>query len=241
MNNFYWAEQDYQFILSQNSEFFGNYKEKADQDKSNGNFQAAIENYKLAIQNLGDNRDLLESKAWAYHSLSKYDSALMDFKHVNELYPDHLSYFNMAYTYDLMGNVKESIKNYSKCIELKNDYYLAYNNRGYEYYRLKKIKEAEADYTKSIDLKEDYSLSHYNRGLLYYETKKYVKAVADYKNALKFAENGADINYSLALAHDKLKNKQEAIDAYNEFLKLATENDSLRIIYATERITDLGK
>jgi tetratricopeptide (TPR) repeat protein len=240
-NKFYLAEQDYQFILSQNSEFYGNYKAKADQEKVNGNFQAAIENYKLALQHLGDNREILESKAWTYHSLSQYDSALTDFKHVCELYPDHLSFFNIAYTLDLMDNVKESIENYSKCIELKKDYYLAYNNRGYEYYRLKKNKEAEADYTKSIDLKEDYSLSHYNRGLLYYENKKYLKAIEDFKNALKFADNGLDINYSLALANDELKNKQEAINAYNEFLKLAPENDSIRITYATERIADLSK
>jgi tetratricopeptide (TPR) repeat protein len=241
INNSALAEQDYQFIKNQNSEFFGNYKEKAEKEKNLGNFQAAVENYKLAIQELGESRELLESKAWVYHSLSKYDSAFIDFKRVCEIYPDYLSFFNVAYTLDLLDSVKESLGNYNKSIELKDDYYLSYNNRGYENYRLKKLKEAQADYTKSIDLKEDYFLSHYNRGLLYYETKKYAKAIIDYKNALKYAENGLEINYSLALAYDKLKNKEEAIVAYNDFLKLAKETDSIRIIYANQRIADLGK
>jgi tetratricopeptide (TPR) repeat protein len=235
------ADQDYQFIVNNNAEYFGNYKEKAEKEKNSKNYQAAVENYKLALQEQIDNRELLEARAWVYHSLNRYDSALIDFNRVVELNPDYLSYFNVAYTLDLMDKVKEAVQNYDKSIELKSDYYLSYNNRGYEYYKLKDYKKSEADYTKSIELKDDYYLSLYNRGLLYYETKKYAKAVEDYKNALKYGDNGLNINYSLALAYDDMKKKEDAINSFNEFLKSAGEGDSIRINYANKRIAELNK
>jgi tetratricopeptide (TPR) repeat protein len=235
------ADQDYQFIVNNNSEYFRNYKEKAEQEKNNGNYKAAIEYYKLALQEQIDNRELLEAKAWIYLSLQNNDSALLDFNKVLELNPDYLSYFNVAYTLDILDSVKVAIQNYDKSIELKGDYYLSFNNRGYEYYRLKDFKKAEADYSKSIELKGDYYLSLYNRGLLYYETKKYIKAIEDYKNALKYADDAKDANYSLALAYDKMNKKVDAISAFNDFLKLAGDEDSIKKSYAVERIAKLNK
>ena len=228
------------FILSNNPSYYSNFKEIAAQEKSNGNYQGAIENYKLALSDQIDNRELLEARAWVYHSLARYDSALMDFNRVLELYPDYLSYFNVAYTFDLLNQIKESIEHYDKSIELKGDYNLSYNNRGYEHYRLKDFKKAEADYTMSILLKSDYSLPLNNRGLLYYELGRYPEAIEDFRNALKYDDNPSNTIYSLALAYDAAKNKQEAINTYNEFLKLANEGDSIKINHAVNRISELN-
>jgi tetratricopeptide (TPR) repeat protein len=235
------ADEEYIFIKNNDSDFFGNYKEKAEQENNAGNYQSAVENYKLALLEQPDKKELLEACAWVYHSLFKYDSAFLYFERVVQLYPDYLSYFNLAYTLDLMNKVDESISNYNKSIELKQDYYLSYNNRGYEQYKLKKFKMAESDYSKSIELKSDYYLSYYNRGLLYYGLKNYENAIEDYQKALNYADNTLYINYSLALAYDDMKNSEKAINSYNEFIKSAGESDSVRIGYATERISKLTK
>ena len=235
------ADVEYMIIKNNDSDFFGNYIEKAEQENNAGNYQSAVENYKLALWEQPDKREILEACAWVYHSMAKYDSAYLYFERVVQLYPDYLSYFNLAYTLDLMNKVDESISNYNKSIELKRDYYLSYNNRGYEQNRLKKYKLAESDYSKSIELKSDYYLSYYNRGLLYYELKNYKSAIEDYQKALNYADNKLYINYSLGLAYDDVKNKDEAINHYNEFLKSAGESDSSRIAYATERIAQLNK
>jgi tetratricopeptide (TPR) repeat protein len=240
-NNQIMADQDYQFIIAQSSEFFKNYKQIAEQENTNGNYQAAIENYKLALFDQLDNRELLEAKAWVYHKLGYYDSALIDFERVCQLYPDYLSYFNVAYTFDLMDKPKESVENYNKSIDLKSDYYITYNNRGYEFYRLKNFKKSEEDYNKSIELKSDYYLSLYNRGILYYDQKKYLKAINDYIEALKYAENKISITYSLALAYDKLNKKADAIARYTEYLEFPDNDDSVRIAYAKKRIESMEK
>jgi tetratricopeptide (TPR) repeat protein len=235
------AREDYEFITLNHSGYFANYKEKGDEEKEKGNFQAAVEYYKLALEDMSYNREILEAKAWIYLSLKKYDSALIDYQKIVENEPDYLSFSNVAYTLDLLNRVQESIENYNKSIELKNDHYLSYINRGYEYHRLRNYIKAEEDYSMSIMLKGDYYLPYYNRGLLYYELKQYQKAINDYHQAIKYAENPKDIIYSLALAYDELKNTSEAIHHYNEYLKLAGEDDSVNINSATNRINQLNK
>jgi len=233
------AEEEYQYIVSSNPEYFGQYEANAKLAYERGDYRVAVENYKLALINKPFDRALIESKAWAYVQLFEYDSSYMDYKLVTELEPDYLSYFNLAYILDIQGKIKESIENYTKSIALKNDYHISYNNRGYEYFKLKKFKEAENDYTRSIELKPDYYLNNYNRAILYAEIKKYDKAVIDYLNALRY-ENMPVIHYDLALSYDKLKKKEETINAFNEYIKLAGESDSIRINYATKRIADLS-
>lgn len=235
------ALQEYTYILFKDPDYFGDYAEKAKEANKDGEYQKAVEYYTLAIENQGDNKDLLQERGWVYHSLQKYDSALIDFKKAMEISPDYYSYFNVAYTLDLLDDVKGAIEYYNKSIKEKNDYYLAYNNRGYEYYRLKKYKNAEADYTQSVKLKADYYLSYYNRGLLYFEQKKYKKAIDDYKMAQKFMSDGLSVNYDIALSYDKLKNKREALYYFNEYLKNAGETDSARVNYSIERVADLSK
>lgn len=235
------AIAEYQFILSQDSNYFGNYKEQAKSAEKDGDFQKAIEFYKLALETQVDDKDLLQARGWLYHKTFAYDSALADFKKAALLYPDYSSYFNVAYTLDVLDSIKESIKYYDKSIKLKDDYYIAYNNRGYEYYRLGKFKDAEQDYSKSIKIKDDYYLSYYNRGALYFEQKKYKKALDDYLNAKKYIENDKNITYDIALTYDKLKNAEEAIYNYNEFLKISNGSDSAKVNYAIERVAELNK
>ncbi len=234
------AEEEYEYIIKNNPTYFGQHEENAKSAFDKGDYRSAVEHYKLALANKPNDRVLLEARAWAYVQLSEYDSAYMDYYLVTELEPDNLSYFNLAYILDIQGKIKESIINYTKSIEMKDDDYNSYNNRGYEYYKLKKFKEAEKDYSKSIELKPDYYLNNYNRAILYAEIQKHEKAIIDYVNALKY-ENKASIHYDLALSYDKLKKKKEALNSFNEYLKLAGESDSIRVNYATERVVSLGK
>ncbi len=239
LNKLQEAEAEYQFIATVNPSYFGKYDEYAKQANEKGDYQSAIEYYKLALIYKPNDRVFLESRAWAYRQISELDSSFMDYLLVSKLEPDYLSYFNLAYILDIQNKIKESIENYSKSIDLKDDYHISYNNRGYEYFRLKKYKEAEKDYTKSISLKDDYYLSKYNRALLYAAQNKHDKAIADYKKALEL-ENSADIHYDLALSYDKLKKNEGTISSFNEFLKLNDGSDSVRVNYAKQRIEILN-
>jgi len=235
------AEEEYQYISSNDAYYFGDYAETAKEANEEGDYQKAIEYYTLAIEIKEYDIELYRARALVYFGLMKYDSALMDYKRVAEISPDYYNYFMVAYTLDFLDSIKASIAYYDKSIELKSDYHFAYNNRGYEYFRLKKYKEAIKDYTISIDLKSDYYLSYYNRGITYYTQKKYKKAIKDYDVAKDLTADNQNIIYDIALAYDKLKDKTDAIYYFNEYLKVAGTSDTVKTNYAIERVAKLSK
>lgn len=235
------ADAEYQYIASNDPYYFGNYEENAREERDAGNYQKAIEYYNQALEIKPLDVSILNERGWVYHSLLKYDSALLDFKRAAEITPDYYNYFNIAYTLDFLDSIEEAIDYYNKSIELKSDYHLSYNNRGYEYFRLEKYNEAIKDYSISIELKDDYYLSYYNRGIAYYQLKKYTKAISDYKKAKELTENNASIIYDIAVAYDKVKNKSEALYYFNEFLKLTEPSDTVKINYAVEKVAELSK
>ncbi|NJO90570.1 MAG: tetratricopeptide repeat protein [Chloroflexia bacterium] len=147
------ANEEYQFISTNDPNYFGNYEETAREERDAGNYQKAIEYYNHAIDIKPIDVTLLNERGWVYHSLLKYDSALIDFKKAAEISPDYYNYFNIAYTMDFLDSIEAAIDYYNKSIELKSDYHLSYNNRGYEYYRLEEYDKAIKNYTTSIELK----------------------------------------------------------------------------------------
>ena len=241
LENYKLAEVDYQYISSNDPYYFGNYKEIAKEARDEGKYQLAVENYNLALEIKPKDVELLNERGLAYQNLLKYDSALMDFKRAEEISPDYYTFFNIAYTLDLLGNIKESVEYYNKSIELKSDYFYSYNNRGTGYFRLKKYAKAVKDYTISIELKDDYYLGYHNRGLTYFKLKKYKKAISDYKKAMKLTDDTAIIVYDLALVYEKIKNKSKAIFYFNEYLKSAGTSDTARVNSAIEKVAKLSK
>ncbi|MBN2757111.1 MAG: tetratricopeptide repeat protein [Bacteroidales bacterium] len=235
------AKADYDYIISQDYNYFPDYYEKGKGEENKKNYQGAIENYKLALSISKIDRNILEKRAWAYISIKQYDSACFDFDTVAKYYPDRTSFFNKAYAEDYLDKIEEAIADYSTSIGYDSTYYLSFMNRGYEYYRLKKYENAEKDYTKSINSKSDYYLHYYNRGLLYFELKKYLAAIFDYQKALLYSPGNSDITYDIALAYDKLENKKSTIEYFNKYLKIAPVKEYKRKEYAGKRIEELSK
>ena len=60
--------------------------------------------------------------------------------------------------------LRTAIKEFTKAIELKPDFYEAYYKRGYAKYRLGEYDGAIADLTKTVEIKPDYFKAYYWRG-----------------------------------------------------------------------------
>jgi len=241
LNKFELAKVDYNYILSQNADYFPDYLKKGNEAEKTKNYQGAIENYKLALTIQPNNKEILNKLGWIYVKVEKYDSAYFNFDTIVKYYPDKSSYFNKAYVEDYLDSIKEAIEDYTIAISYDTTDHFCYMNRGYEYYRLKKYTKAKKDYTKSILVNPNYHQHYYNRGLLYNKFKKYKLAIDDYKNALKNSPDNANITYDIALAYDKLKKKKKAVEWFNKYLKIAGENNLTKKEYAIKRIEKLSK
>ena len=80
-----------------------------------------------------------------------------------------------------LDKYEEAISDFTKAIELNQEYAYAYNNRGYAYYNLGKNEEAISDLTKAIELNPDFELAKKNLKIL----KDYIEESKKYINKLK--------------------------------------------------------
>lgn len=79
---------------------------------------------------------------------------------------------------------------FTKAIELRNDFVEAYNNRGITWAKKTNFDEAISDYTNAITIKQDYAIAYYNRAISLEQKKEYDLAIADYTRAIQL--NGTD-------------------------------------------------
>ncbi len=83
----------------------------------------------------------------------------------------------------------ESIKSYTKAIELDSKLARAYNNRGISYVDVGNFQQAINDYTKAIELDPNLVQAYNNRGILYGRQNNADSAIADFSQAINLQPN----------------------------------------------------
>lgn len=78
---------------------------------------------------------------------------------------------------------------FTKAIEISNNYAEAYNFRGLAYAGLELNEHAMADYNKAIELSPNLATTYYGRGYLYETLGERDDAIADYTQYLKLSDD----------------------------------------------------
>jgi tetratricopeptide (TPR) repeat protein len=79
----------------------------------------------------------------------------------------------------------EAIKDYSKCLKMKNDYFPALLNRGLVYKELGETEKAILDLNKAIEVNSLEPAGYLNRALLYQDMGMSNEACADAKKSIE--------------------------------------------------------
>lgn len=116
-------------------------------------------------------------------------------------------------------NHQGAINDFTKAIELKNDYYEAYNNRGNAKAELGNHKAAIDDFNKAIKIKNNYAEAYYNRGFSKELLKDFEGAILDFNKAIELRNNYAEAYFNRGTAKLLLGNKNNGC----EDLKIANE------------------
>jgi tetratricopeptide (TPR) repeat protein len=98
-----------------------------------------------------------------------------------------VNYFNRALGYRWKGENELAIEDYSKAIELKEDFYQAFYNRSVIYYQLEKTEEAISDIEKVLEINPDVAYAHFFYGFILFQTE-------DYEAALKSLDRAIEID-----------------------------------------------
>jgi len=103
------------------------------------------------------------------------------------------------YDYD-RGDCGKAVLDYTKAVELNQNYAEAYNNRAYTYMRMRAYALAIPDLNRAIEIRPDYVHALINRGDIYnfyYDIDKQ-KAISDYNKAISL---GATQNETSVCGH----------------------------------------
>lgn len=135
-----------------------------------GRFEEALAKYDSALA-FDKNHYLANyEKSLTFLMTQKFAECIAISRFLLQLEPDNTNtkavYINLGSALDNKGEKEESIKEFTKAIQLFPDFHLLHFNRGVTFFNLNKIPEAKADFQNSVKLKPLHPGSHLFTGQL---------------------------------------------------------------------------
>ncbi|MEK0182056.1 MAG: tetratricopeptide repeat protein [Oscillatoriales cyanobacterium] len=137
---------------------------------------------------------------------------------------DAKDYYNQGLARQNQQDFKGAVANFSKAIELKQNYADAYYSRASTYNQLGNKEQAIADYDRAIGLDSNNANAYNNRGAAKSDLGKKEEAIADYDRAIQLDSNNAYAYYNRGTAKYALGRKQETIADYDRGIQLDSNN-----------------
>ncbi len=110
------------------------------------------------------------------------------------------------------GDLEESVKGFTKAIEIDSDFALAYVSRGAAFMKMGKIEESIADFDHAIEINPDNPKPYHLRGLARVEAEAYEAALEDFGNAIELDPDYGPAYFSRAMLQMELGREDMATE-----------------------------
>ena len=196
------------------------YLERGKNLASQGNYEAAISNYRQAIKQ--DPKliaaylaisELLIQLGQADAAISCYLSGLKQ-EHHPELY------FGLGNVYQTKQQRSRAILCYQKAVQYDRNYGRAYHELGEVLSQQQEWSEAVKAYRQAIALQPDFSWSYNNLGYALIQLHQWSDAIPVYQQAIELQPDFIWSYYNLAEAYGKLGQWSDAIPVYQQAIEL---------------------
>ena len=123
------------------------------------------------------------------------------------------------------GEFEKAIENFTKSIELKNDWEIPYFYRAVSYQALEEFDNAMLDYTKALSINDKMTDAYYNKAKITLSRKEIPnpdinKAIEDLNKALELDEKFVDALFAMAAAYKKLEDYHKALEYLEKLLEI---------------------
>lgn len=123
------------------------------------------------------------------------------------------------------GEFEKAIENFTKSIELKNDWEIPYFYRAVSYQALEEFDNAMLDYTKALSINDKMTDAYYNKAKIILSRKDIPnpdinKAIEDLNKALELDEKFVDALFAMAAAYKKLEDYHKALEYLEKLLEI---------------------
>jgi protein O-mannosyl-transferase len=147
-------------------------------------------------------------------SLALWNDVIQKHSHV------HIAWNNRGIAKKTLGDIHGAVEDYSRAIQLKEDYAEAYNNRGNSLAELKHYDAAIIDYNKAIALENKYVKAYSNRARTYMDMKNFDAALRDYNKALGIQAENPELHRNKGLLFNKMQDYEKAEQAFSKAIQL---------------------
>jgi tetratricopeptide (TPR) repeat protein len=133
-----------------------------------------------------DNTNTLIIEAIELRKSNKPLEAIDKFNLAEKEYGQKLSiYLNRGVCYDQINKREEAIVDYTKCLEMKSDYYVALQNRGLAYMNIGENNKALEDLNKAIKINSSEPSGYLNLAIFYRSISKFDECCANAKKSVE--------------------------------------------------------
>ena len=206
----------------------------------------ALDVYQKIIEKIG-NFNALNSLAGIYRRLKRYDEsiAVLETALVTGE-DDNAVYYNMGYTYKLMGNKEEGAKCFQRVIDENPNDVLAYNHLGSIQAARGEHAKALNTYAKALQLDKNHPILHYNAAKSYIALGNLSSAKTSYENALRAHPGWIDAMDAYARLLVKMNLLPEAEDILLQAQRLDKDNVTIKnalglVYFKRERYTEANR
>ncbi|MFB2937866.1 tetratricopeptide repeat protein [Aerosakkonemataceae cyanobacterium BLCC-F154] len=155
----------------------------------------------------------------------------------NEMQMSAQEFFRAGVEQMQRQNYLEAVQDFSKAIDLNQNFSAAFSNRCLAYLQLGEYESAIEDCSQTVNLNPQNTEAFLNLGLAYYKLGNYQAAIANYHQVIKLNPTDFRAYYNRALAETDRQNYQDALADYNQTLNLIPVNETFA---AAEVYNDRG-
>ena len=182
---------------------------KGEIERSQGNYNEAIDLFTKAIQLNSNSFKAFFNRAFTFDKIGLYNQSINDYtSSINIRQNNSFCYYNRGITYNKIGNYEKSIHDFSKAIEIEPNKPEFFFNRACLYKNTKQYQNAINDYTVVIKLFPKLYTPVYNRGICYEKLKLYQSSIKDFETCIQMSKNNIHPYYHLATVY-KILNKYD--------------------------------
>ncbi len=200
-----------------------------------GDMDAAITEFTLAVRMDGDNVDYRLPLGDAYWATGRLDEAMAQYSEIIRLDPSHVvAYARRGRIHRSQGYLAEAAAEYEMMVQLQpdNPFYHAMLADTYRAEGL--FDEALAEAQEAVRLAEDEAAYHVLLGKVYQEAERLSEAIEQLEEGVRLAPNEARYYLRLGEAYRLAARDEEAINAYERVLQLDPGNET-----ATQHLQEL--
>ncbi len=161
------------------------------------------------------------SRGLCYAELGQYDKAIGDFTYViqNDVNYAYYAYYRRGWVYEFQKDTTAALSDYSRGIELEDDYNYLHLMRGEIYWNMGDTLQAKSDFERILELDTVARAGSCRQYALYFLGQEN-EAVQWMQSMIESASDKAGCYYDAACLYARMNKTEEALAAFDKCLSL---------------------